>query len=147
MQENWSLHVPSKPKLRTYKLYKDKVLLEKYLLLPKHQRSIVAKLRSGSLPLAIETGRYNNISLEKRTCPICNNNVIEDEIHFVCVCEKLQIIRQHYFKKYCEKSSVFLDLDDKNKLIYIMSNHHYTLGKFLFELWNFRTSLLYDVNQ
>ena len=60
MQENWSLNIPIKPKLRTYKLYKDKVLLEKYFLIPKHQRSVIAKFRSGSLPLAIEIGRYKN---------------------------------------------------------------------------------------
>ena len=69
MQENWSLNIPIKPKLRNYKLYKDKLLLEKYLLLPKHQRSVIAKFRSGSLPLAIETGRYNNISLEIEFAP------------------------------------------------------------------------------
>ena len=47
-------------KLRTYRLYKTSVKPEKYLKLqiPKRVRRIVALFRSGSLPLAIETGRY-----------------------------------------------------------------------------------------
>ena len=142
--ENWKLNIMLKPKLRTYRLLKDNITTENYLSLPKYQRSLIAKLRSGTLPLAIETGRYTNVPLENRICTLCDNNIIEDEIHFMCVCEKLQDIRYSYFSKYCEKSSVFLSLDTETKFVYIMQNHHGLLGKFLFELWNFRVSLMYN---
>ena len=41
----------------------------------------LASLRSGCLPLAVETGRYQipKVPLNQRTCKICNQNCIEDE--------------------------------------------------------------------
>ena len=143
-QENWEVNILLKPKLRTYRVLKDNVAAENYLSLPKYQRSLIAKLRSGTLPLAIETGRYTNVPLENRTCTLCSNNLIEDEIHFMCVCEKLQHIRSGYFSKYCEKSNVFSSIDNESKFVYIMQNHHILLGKFISELWNFRISLIYN---
>ena len=57
-------------------------------------RSLLAQLRSGILPLRLETGRFQNIrdentghfqklKVEERVCTLCNLNCIEDEIHFV----------------------------------------------------------------
>ena len=90
-QENWKVNILHKPKLRTYRVLKDNVAAENYLSLPRYQRSLIAKLRSGTLPLAIETGRYTNVPIENRTCTLCSNNLIEDEIHFMCVCEKSNV--------------------------------------------------------
>ena len=54
--------VAFKPKLRTYTSYKSHISKEEYLEinLTKMQRSVLAKLRSCTLPLAIEKGRYKN---------------------------------------------------------------------------------------
>ena len=58
-QINWLNDVNMKPKLRTYKLFKEKAEIEPYIAcnLPRYQRSLLAQLRFGILPLRIETGR------------------------------------------------------------------------------------------
>ena len=74
-----------------------KALLESTLKLPlinnwttlninKYEHSVVAKLRSGTLPLYIEKGRYVVKNLESRTCPICKTKEVEDERHFAINC-------------------------------------------------------------
>ena len=30
--------------------------------------------------------RYNQTPCDKRSCPVCDSNEIEDEIHFLCYC-------------------------------------------------------------
>jgi len=40
--------------------------------------------------LPIETGRWNNVPRELRTCTLCNNE-ISDEFHYLCICEEITI--------------------------------------------------------
>ena len=51
------------PKLGTYILFKSEYCTENYLklYLSRSHRSLLAQLRTGILPLRIETGRYQNI--------------------------------------------------------------------------------------
>ena len=74
-QEN----VEIKPKLRTYKLFKRHVETEKYVTanLSRYERSLIAKFRSGTLQLAIETGRFRNIEINDRLCISCNQNQVD----------------------------------------------------------------------
>ena len=72
-------------KLRVYRQYKKDLIPEHYVLrtLPRHLRSYLCKLRCGTLPLTVETGRYMKppVPLQERTCPFCNDSV-DDEVHF-----------------------------------------------------------------
>ena len=58
-QNNWLNDLNMKPKLHTYKLFKEIAEIEPYIAsnLPQYQRSLLAQLRFGILPLSIETGR------------------------------------------------------------------------------------------
>ena len=52
--------------------------------MPGKYKRAFAKFRCGVAPLKIETGRYERVSIENRTCfnNICNvNNCIENEKH------------------------------------------------------------------
>ena len=49
----------------------------------KHLISLLAQLRSGTLPLEIEIGRYYGITREQRICKQCHINVIENEQHYI----------------------------------------------------------------
>ena len=64
-------------KLRTYRLLKKKLKTETYVtsIMPRSHRSVLAKLRCGSLPLCIETGRYCKpvLQLSDRLCIYCNS--------------------------------------------------------------------------
>ena len=80
-EREWQQKINNKPKLRTYIEWKSSFGVEGYikLNLPKQHRSILAQLRSGSLPLAIETGRYRGLKLEERICKFCPLNLVESE--------------------------------------------------------------------
>ena len=87
---DWKESIAYKPKLRTYTKYKDHIATEEYLVinLTRLQRSFLAKLRSSTLQLAVEKGRYNKEELSKRVCVFCVEMKIEDEIHFVVQCPR-----------------------------------------------------------
>ena len=80
-------------KMRTYRLHKDRIHTEPFLhCVNKYERSVFSRLRTGTLPLAIETGRYNNLPLEERICEHCQIH-IEDEVHFAIDCPLYDDIR------------------------------------------------------
>ena len=54
----------------------------------KHLRSLLTQLRSGTLPLEIETGRYYDITREQRICKQCQLYILENEQHFLFDCPK-----------------------------------------------------------
>ena len=79
----WKREIDSKSKLCVFKQYKKEYVRESYceLNLKRSQRSHIAKLRLGILPIHIETGRYNGLDRNMRVCLVCNNGYIEDEYH------------------------------------------------------------------
>ncbi len=96
----WSTKVASLPKLRTYKLIKQKFGTEEYVRfnMCRTNRSVIARLRNGTYPLNIELGRYRNIPLESRICPSCDTNDVESEIHFLCDCTAYDQQRLNLFE-------------------------------------------------
>ena len=140
MHDEWSNKLPSKPKLRTYSLFKNEIKTEEYILsnIPKYKRSLLCQLRIGILPLEIETGRYTRKKVEDRICKLCKLD-IEDEIHFVCVCPKLQAIRCKYYNKICSRQNdsiltQFYEIITCKRVKLLMS--------FLADLWNLRNNIL-----
>ena len=89
-------------KMRTYRLYKDSLNAESYVCRVKYrdQRRIMSKIRSGSLPLHIETGRYTRpyTPLEDRLCTYCESGSIEDEMHFLLHCSFYDDLRYELYE-------------------------------------------------
>ena len=56
------------------------------IYMKRFQRSLIAKLCLGILPIREETGRYNSINREERLCLVCNNGDVEDEHHIMFYC-------------------------------------------------------------
>ena len=85
---NWKQGIESKPKLRTYKLYKESFQVENYckLFIPKFPRSLLCQLRLGILPRQLEIGRYTGKPENERICPICTFGKVENEQHFLFDC-------------------------------------------------------------
>merc|ERR1712121_249686 len=111
----------SSEKLRYYNLYKSEKNVEDYLLLDltKFQRSILAQYRCGILPLQIEVGRYRNIELSQRICPMCNLEV-EDEIHFLLTCNSYAEIRSKLFKDASSFDCLFSNFNVFEKFTFLM---------------------------
>ncbi|XP_071126834.1 uncharacterized protein [Mytilus edulis] len=97
--QNWSTSIQECSKLSFYCRFKLTFYIEKYLSYINNV-SLLTKLRSGTLKLNIEVGRYNNISRENRLCECCKMCVIEDEYHFVLVCPAYRSVRTQFLPKY-----------------------------------------------
>ena len=59
------------------------------------------RLRISAHTLAIETGRHTRpkVPVNQRVCQMFNTGAIEDEIHFVTMCNKIRRICQNTFEK------------------------------------------------
>ncbi len=140
----WSNSVNNTPKLRTYKLFKDQFSLEEYITLnlPKYERSLLAQLRCGILPLRVETGRYVGEPVIERLCRFCQSAEIENETHFIITCTHYHALRITTFGTIIE-DTVFSHMTPDEKLVYIMKNHVRKLSKFIVKAYLHRRNSLY----
>jgi hypothetical protein len=125
-QELWNDRgKPNGNKLRMYRNYKSMYEVEKYVLskIPRYKSRYFAMLRAGSLPLAVETGRYSHpvTPLNDRICKFCNANTVEDEKHFLLSCNAYSDIRQDFIANLGEKWNAVANSDSSNPFNFLMS--------------------------
>ena len=91
---DWQESIAYKPKLRTYTKCKGHIGTKIYLVinLTRLQISLVHKLRSSTLQLVVEKGRYKKEELSQRACVFFDEVEIEDQINFVVQCPRCRII-------------------------------------------------------
>ena len=146
-KEIWCQQVTTVPKLRTYVTYKTLYEVEPYVhrVLHRGHRSILAQFRTGILPLAIETGRYYNIPPENRICSLCNENLVEDELHFLLYCKLYKKERKTFFAEVQRDDKNFMQKDDNVKLNILMDvGYIKQTAKFLYTCFSKRRSVLYN---
>ena len=80
--------------LHQHRPQEPSVYLDKLLTRP--QRSAHAKFRMGTLPSAIETGRYIGKPEPERLCKSCNCNVIESQLQFLFECTHHNELRLYH---------------------------------------------------
>jgi hypothetical protein len=131
---SWKNELYNKPKLRTYITFKENFKTENYVEFcrNRHQRSLLAQLRTGTLPLNIEVGRFRNIELENRKCTLCNINVVETEYHFVCECPIYDDCRSTMFDSISNKHPEFHTLSTQDKFIFIIRNEWQILPIYIY---------------
>ena len=68
-------------------MFKQNFETESYVkvIMPLYWRSALAKFRAGVAPLRLETGRYENLAVNQRTCFNCNESV-KSERHVLFHC-------------------------------------------------------------
>ncbi len=147
-KEEWKNSILLKPKLRTYILFKDNYDTEDYVkyCLPRLQRSLLAQIRCGVLPLHIEIGRFRGLKPEERLCILCIMRKIEDEFHFVCECTAYLNMREELYRCVQAKNEHFTNMDNKDKFVWLMKNEWKLLAKYLEKAWNERSKLIYNEN-
>ena len=93
-QRTWRKEMSERPKLRTYRKFKEELVFEEYLENEDIQgRKLMAKLRSGTNCLRIETGRREGLTSADRKCWFgCDST--EDEAHFLLDCWLYSNIRE-----------------------------------------------------
>ena len=105
-----------------FRLHKTRINPEVYVTnVPRYGRTTLARLRCGSLPLKIETGRYTNVHLEDRICELCNSNEVEDEMHFAITCPFYNDIRFNLLEAFNDTYADFNDRSVLEKYCIIMS--------------------------
>ena len=138
-ENEWRIDVARKPKLRTYVQFKFDYMTEEYLskIHSRYERSLLAKLRCGVLPLAIETGRFNNVQLQNRKCEICCLDEVENEKHFVCECPGYETERLEFY----HNISMY-DNDNISTFKHVMQSNVNILCKYIRIIWTKRLSIL-----
>ena len=108
-------------KLRTFRLFKNVIKLEPYLLWGNFdQRRSLTKFRISAHDLEIEKGRYKNLKVAERVCRLCGTGT-EDEVHFLLQCPRLRQSRISIIDQIALKYKNFLNLDTKAQFIWLMS--------------------------
>ena len=137
-------NLPNGNKLRTYRMYKQELCAEAYVTvdIPRKHRRTLAQFRAGSLPLAIETGRFAKppIPLQERYCKYCTAGVVEDEKHFLMQCELYNDLRGDMFYKASMHIPQFDTMNDQDKFLHILSYQSFqsNLAYFLFKFYSRR---------
>ena len=108
--------------------------------MPYLHRKYLAMLRCGSLPLEVELGRRDGIPLDKRYCKMCNQNVIEDEIHVLLQCPLYDDIRSNLTNIH----NTGMSLLDQFISILSCSEQQALLGKCIFRIME-RRDIFKDV--
>ena len=141
----WEVKLNAKLKLRTYRKYKCEMCPEKYvnIITNRQDRSLLAKFRAGILQLHIETGRYNGTKLEDRLCNMCDDNSVEDELHFLCICPFYNNVRKAMYENVSALNLDFPQMSNDQKFIELMSNHNLKVCKYLKVAWEKRREALY----
>ena len=143
---NWKVEIANKPKLRTYVKFKVNYNVEQYVtsFMSKCQRSFLAQLRCGILPLEIETGRWYGIKLEDRKCKVCKNDSIETEVHFLFYCTMYHDNRSRFYNTISENVPNFIQCNDSQKLQLCMEKENVILfSRYLKQIVSKRKDILY----
>ena len=141
----WTKEVKEYSKLRTFVIFKKRCMEEKYLAfnLTRKERSCIAQLRLGVLPLRIETGRYKGEKEADRICVLCNTNQVENELHFLLHCPLYNIERSAFLEKIYVRHSNFSTLQDTEKIDWLMNNDIYSTIKYVVTAFDKRKLTLY----
>ena len=79
------------------------------------------KFGCGVAPLEIETGRYEGLSEDQRTCPICKSS-IENETHVLLKCYLCDEFRTTLFNAALEICNNFDSFSNAEEMNFIFSN-------------------------
>ncbi len=102
---------------------------------------MTAKIRIGILPLHIETRRFRNVKVEERICQVSKNGDVENEFHFVCICNAYTTLRNTMYDKINDVT--FYNMTDIYKFVYLMQKHWKQLSQYIETVWDYRNSILY----
>ena len=110
-------------KLRTYGTFKEHIKTEAYLniILDKESRSALARFRTSTHNLNIETGRYTKQPVAERKCKMCPNQEVEDEIHFLTECPAYDKPRTLLYAQCEHECKNFANMANGAKFIWLMT--------------------------
>ena len=120
----WANIIENKPKLHYYKMIKNEFKVENYCVVgvKRSQRSHIAKLRLGILPINVELGRYQRKPREECLCELCDQKVVEDELHILFHCTAHNTGRQFLLEHAVRIDPMICDVCDTDKMKILTTN-------------------------
>ena len=132
----WVEQTPLYVKAGTYKLFKNRVGIEDYLvdITNRRHKVIYTKSRLSDHSLMIEEGRRKRpkIPRDERICLLCTEEV-EHEIYFLIKCPSKSTERNLLFTEISKTVPSFSCLDPTSKFIFLMSQENKVINKLLIE--------------
>ena len=112
-----------KSKLCLYITFKDQYSVATYcnINLIGAQRALVAKIRLGIFPINVETGRYSGKPRHKRKYLMCQDDLVEDEMHVLFKCKAYEQSRTNLFAQDLNIDLAFNWLCDERKLSFLVN--------------------------
>ncbi len=95
----------------------------------------MARLRVSNHCLEIEKGRHITrgksikIPPDKRFCNMCKFNLVEDEFHFICICNKYDTLRNSFFDALSSFVPDFTNMNLKDKYYFLMTTNEMEILK------------------
>ena len=131
----WVEQTPLYVKAGTYKLFKNRVGIEDYLvdITNRRHKVIYRKFRLSGHSLMIEEGRRKRpkIPRDERICLL--RTEVENEIHFLIKCPSKSTERNLLFTEISKTVPSFSCLDPTSKYIFLMSQENKVINKLLIE--------------
>jgi hypothetical protein len=145
--ENELNNIEKNPILRTYVKIKCSFRMEPYLCLVKNNRfrNALCKIRTSSHHLEIERGRHckPRLAIKDRLCNKCK--VVEDEVHFLTVCEKYETLRRQLYSNIVGVMPAFSNMKANEKFVFLTCNENQQVltwvGKFLYAAFEQRSEV------
>lgn len=141
----WLNEILLKPKLRTYIQIKHNFGPESYVTvnLTRSQRSLIAQLRTGILPLNLEVGRFKNLQEDDRLCEVRDLGEVEYESHFLLYCPFYDDLRTQIFSDlFVQNLEMFWGSDD-DKMEWLFNFNVYKLANFVSKAWKKRQDRIF----
>ena len=149
VKAQWERDLFSQNKLRVFRTYKQDFMAENYVIcnLSKTVRSFIAKLRSSTLPIRIETGRFERLDETDRLCKYCETvpPSIENEVHFMFECNAYAMRRVELLNHVLVYYPDFMDLSENVKWNLLMCDKRLIskTGNFIKDAFMIRNGMLF----
>ena len=89
-------------------------------LMPYSWHSSLAKFRTGVSPLGLETGRYENLAVNHRTCFNCRI-LVESEQHALLNCPFCEDLQHEMYSQAFELENEFYSFNYDEKLVFLFN--------------------------
>ena len=101
--QQWLTHIDISSHTNTYRIFKQNFQQSNYISkLPDRLCKIMFKFRTRNHRLPVETGRWQGIPFDIRTCQECQLD-LGDEFHYLFICPQFKEERKKYLRQYIYK--------------------------------------------
>ena len=120
----WAIDVKKFSKLDLLAEIKSDFGAENYLKvdMDRYDKPLLSQYRYGILPLELETGRYKGIDRVHRVCTLCNDESVEDQIHFTFNCAAYNHLRVSFNNTCNERIDGWDSMSDIDKIATLFEN-------------------------